>query len=141
MGNKIILAGLLLAISGCGSDKSKQDGYSCLLGFPVPQVEVNVTNALGGPAIKNAKVKVNQIGKSSSGSFDAVYVENASGQGSYISTGYINEREYQINISVSAEGFQNYQSKNVAFSLPVCGGGDTTTYFSVNLCPTGATCQ
>lgn len=141
MGNKIILLGLLLAISGCGSDKSKQDGYSCLLGSPVPQVEVNVTNALGGPAIKNAKVKVNQIGKSSSGSFDAVYVDNASGQGSYISTGYINEREYQINISVSAEGFQNYQSKNVAFSLPVCGGGDTTTYFSVNLCPTGATCQ
>jgi|GEM_PF-5962144 len=141
MGNKIILAGLLLAISGCGSDKSKQDGYSCLLGFTVPQVEVNVTNALGGPAIKNAKVKVNQIGKSSSGSFDAVYVDNASGQGSYISTGYINEREYQINISVSAEGFQNYQSKNVAFSLPVCGGGDTTTYFTVNLCPTGAICQ
>ncbi|MFO1368966.1 MAG: hypothetical protein U1F46_08220 [Marinagarivorans sp.] len=141
MGNKIILAGLLLALSGCGSDKSKQDGYSCFLGSPVPQVEVNVTNALGGPAIKNAKVKVIQIGKSSSGSFDAVYVDNASGQGSYISTGHINEREYQINISVSAEGFQNYQSKNVAFSQPVCGGGDTTTYFTVNLCPTGATCQ
>ena len=140
MGKKIFLACILFAIYGCGSDK-KQEPLATCFGFQAAQVVVSVSNAFGGAAIKNAQVKVNQHGSSLSGTFEAAYVEDASGIGSYVSFENINERDYKIDISVAAEGFQTYQSKTVSFSLKTACASDNTTQFTVNLCPTGAVCD
>ncbi len=143
MANKILLMCMLIGMAGCDGDKQNPRPVTGCLALPMPpQIVVGVNNAHTGGQVLDAQVKINLVGNTGTKTYDAVYVEYTGGAGgTYIAMPDRYGENDQLNISITAKGFNSYQAKNKAFKNDPGCGADNTTRFTVALCPLDAACE
>lgn len=140
----MIFSGLILA--GCNaSDPEDSPDFTCQ-GFNSPSANIYVRDAMDGEVIDSATVVVNSIGETEVVANEATFIDGDDGLGNSEADAYytgigVNEANWLVNFSVSAPGYEDYNSEDYEFVLNTTCGAENNFVKEVSLCPVDETCE